>query len=329
MGSPELELVETTELAARRRLSSIFGVSRGEPIIVVHLPSDEPRLSPAALHELGTLPAVIVGIGALDHPAGGLVDVVVDLGSDVAAISDAVARQPLASTALCLLLRHGDDRSTAAGLVAESTTYSMLQGGPEFAAWRSRRRSPPAPPSTEAEVVVGADGDTLTITLNRPHRHNAVDVRLSELLVEALTEALDPPTRNVVLRGAGPSFSSGGDLSEFGSFPDPATAHAVRLTRSAGQLVAMMADRVEARLHGVCFGAGIELAAFARSVVAAADTRIALPELSLGLVPGAGGTVSLPRRIGRHRTALLALTGMEINATTAQRWGLIDRIVQP
>ena len=91
----------------------------------------------------------------------------------------------------------------------------------------------------------------------------------------------------------------------------------------------MMADRVEAHLHGVCFGAGIELTAFAGSIVAAPDTRIALPELSLGLVPGAGGTVSLPRRIGRHRTALLALTGIEVDADTAQGWGLIDRVVAP
>jgi enoyl-CoA hydratase/carnithine racemase len=337
VGSPELQLVDLTELAAKRRLSSMFGVSRGEPVVIVHLASDAPldarRVSRLARDELGTLPAVIVGIGSLDHPASALVDVIVDVdrgaGSDVAAIADAVARHPLAGAALCLLLRHGDDRSTAAGLVAESTTYSMLQGGPEFAAWRTQHRSSPASPSTEAEVLVESAGDTVTITLNRPHRHNAVDVGLSELLVEALTAALDAPTRNVVLRGAGPSFSSGGDLSEFGSFPDPATAHAVRLTRSAGQLVAMMADRVEARLHGVCFGAGIELSAFAGSVVAAPDTRIALPELSLGLVPGAGGTVSLPRRIGRHRTALLALTGMEINATTALSWGLVDRIVEP
>ena len=332
MGSPELQLADLTELATRRRLSSIFGVARGEPIVLVHLTSDDPGDTISARHELGTLPAVIVGIGPLDHSAGDLVDVIVDphggSGTDSNAIADAVAAQPLASVALCLLLRHGANRSTAAGLVAESTTYSMLQGGPEFAAWRARGRAGPPPPSTQAEVVIETESDMLTITLNRPHRHNAVDVRMSELLVEALTAALEHPTRHVVLRGAGPSFSSGGDLSEFGSYPDPATAHAVRLSRSAAQLVAMMAGRVEARLHGVCFGAGIELTAFAGNIVASPDTRIALPELSLGLIPGAGGTVSLPRRIGRHRTALLALTGMEIDATTAQSWGLIDRIIQ-
>ena len=74
-------------------------------------------------------------------------------------------------------------------------------------------------------------------------------------------------------------------------------------------------------------GSGIEMAAFARNVIARHDTRIALPEVSLGLIPGAGGTVSLPRRIGRHRTALLGLSGTVISASTALRWGLVDEIV--
>ena len=68
-------------------------------------------------------------------------------------------------------------------------------------------------------------------------------------------------------------------------------------------------------------GSGIELAAFTDVVVAAPDTQIALPEIGLGLVPGAGGTVSLPRRIGRLRTAWLAFPGRTIDAATAQAWG--------
>lgn len=73
-------------------------------------------------------------------------------------------------------------------------------------------------------------------------------------------------------------------------------------------------------------GAGIELAAFADRIVADPATRISLPELTLGLLPGAGGTVSLPRRIGRQRTAYLALTGSVIDASTALAWGLVDEI---
>ena len=87
-----------------------------------------------------------------------------------------------------------------------------------------------------------------------------------------------------------------------------------------------MAARVTAHLHGACVGAGIELAAFAGRVVATSDTRLALPEVALGLVPGSGGTVSIPRRIGRHRTAWLALGATFVDASTAVRWGLVDEI---
>lgn len=70
----------------------------------------------------------------------------------------------------------------------------------------------------------------------------------------------------------------------------------------------------------------MELAAFAGRVTAAPDARFCLPEVSMGLVPGAGGTVSVPRRIGRRRAALLALTGQTLDAPTALDWGLIDEI---
>jgi enoyl-CoA hydratase/carnithine racemase len=101
----------------------------------------------------------------------------------------------------------------------------------------------------------------------------------------------------------------------------------VRLTRSVAALVDALRDRVVVALHGACIGAGIELPAFATRVVAADDVRIGLPELGLGLVPGAGGTVSLPRRIGRHRVLDLLLTGDTISAESALTWGLVDEVV--
>ncbi|HRD62678.1 MAG TPA: enoyl-CoA hydratase/isomerase family protein, partial [Nocardioides sp.] len=75
---------------------------------------------------------------------------------------------------------------------------------------------------------------------------------------------------------------------------------------------------------GACIGAGIEIPAFAETVVATPDAWFRLPELSMGLVPGAGGTVSIPRRIGRWRTAWLLLTGRDLAAATALEWGLVD-----
>jgi enoyl-CoA hydratase/carnithine racemase len=73
----------------------------------------------------------------------------------------------------------------------------------------------------------------------------------------------------------------------------------------------------------------VELAAFAAQVVARPDFSAALPEVGLGLIPGAGGTWSVTRRVGRHRLALLALSGARIDAATALRWGLVDEVRRP
>jgi enoyl-CoA hydratase/carnithine racemase len=137
---------------------------------------------------------------------------------------------------------------------------------------------------------------------------------------------LDPTITEVHICGDGPSFCSGGDLDEFGTAIDAGAAHLLRIDRSVGRRIHDHADRVTAHLHGACIGAGIELSAFAARVVAVPDAVIGLPEVAMGLIPGAGGTISLPRRIGRHRTAYLALSGTRIGAELAQRWGLVDSV---
>jgi enoyl-CoA hydratase/carnithine racemase len=239
----------------------------------------------------------------------------------------AIEAHPLASTALAVLLRGSEQRSVDEGLAAESAVYSLLQAGPEFAAWQATRPSRPAADDDRPAVRVEREGDVVHITLDRPQRHNAFSRRMRDDLTAALElAATDETVDRVVLDGAGPSFCSGGDLDEFGSFPDPATAHVVRLTRNAARLMHGIAERTEVHAHGACMGAGIELAAFAGRVIAHPDVAISLPELSLGLIPGAGGTVSLPRRIGRQRTALMALSGMRVDAPTALSWGLVDGI---
>jgi hypothetical protein len=260
---------------------------------------------------LESFPAVVIGIGGQAQP---YVDVVGD-----ETLADAVDAHPLAATALALLLR---DR---ASLIAESATYSMLQAGPEFAAWRKARPSRDRRSESDC-VLVDRAGDELIITLHRPYVRNALNLGMRDQLVEALSLAVADPALRVTLRGTGPDFCAGGDLDEFGQRPDPATAHLVRLTRSPARLLERIGERTTVYLHGACYGSGIELPAFAARVIATRDTRIALPELALGLVPGAGGTVSLPRRIGRHRTMWLVLTGRTIDADTALAWGLVDVI---
>lgn len=255
-------------------------------------------------------------------------DVVVDSETELSPLLDAIRRTPLAAMALVQLLRHNEKLDVHEGLIAESLVYSTLQSGPEFASWHAARRaSPRRAPNPEPAVLVRRSEDRLQLTLNRPEKRNAFSSEMRDALVEGLRMAVcDASITEVVLSGAGLSFCSGGDLDEFGTLPDPATAHGIRSTRNPARLLAACADRVRCELHGACVGAGIELPAFARRAVAAEDAFFELPEVAMGLVPGSGGTVSIPRRIGRQRTALLALSGRRLDAATALRWGLVDEL---
>jgi enoyl-CoA hydratase/carnithine racemase len=244
--------------------------------------------------------------------------------ADHATRSAAVAN-PIASAALALLLRSTEGIAVETALVAESATYSALQAGPEHEAWL-RARQPKQRGTDEEPVFIRRDGDVLRLTLNRPAVHNAFSAALRDALLEGLAVAAADPVVQVVIDGAGPTFCSGGDLDEFGTRPDPATAHLIRVARSVGRAIHDLRDRTTVRVHGRCVGAGVELPAFAGRVVADPGTTFRLPEVGMGLVPGAGGTVSLPRRIGVERTAWLALTGNEIDAATALSWGLVDEL---
>ncbi len=282
---------------------------------------------------LAHLPCPTVAV-ATDPPPSSAIslrdhfDVVVGSEEELAPLLEAVRRTPLAAMALVQLLRHSAHLDVHQGLLAESLVYSTLQSGPEFGEWLSGRSAGPAHrPNPEPAVLSRRSDARLELTLNRPEKRNAFSAQMRDALVEGLRTAVcDPSIEEVVLRGAGPAFCSGGDLDEFGTLPDPATAHGIRSTRNPGRLLAHCAGRVRAELHGACVGAGIELPAFARQVLASKDAFFQLPEVAMGLVPGAGGTVSIPRRIGRQRTAYLALSGLPLDAATAHRWGLIDEI---
>jgi hypothetical protein len=242
----------------------------------------------------------------------------------------ALAAQPLAALALVSLLRVGEGLPVWDAVAAEAAAYGMLLGSDAHRRWLASRPAPagePPPGSGRPPVAVRRVRDRLSVALDRPEVHNAVNTELRDHLVAALAVAAEDGTIGEIdLRGTGRSFSAGGDLAEFGTVPDAATSYAVRLTRHPGLAVHRVADRTTAWVHGHCVGAGCEVPAFAARVHAAPDARFRLPELDMGLIPGAGGTVSLPRRIGRHRAAWLALTGATLDAVTALRWGLVDRI---
>jgi enoyl-CoA hydratase/isomerase-like protein len=327
LGTPVLA-VEVPDTASAAGLAALTGPGswavdlRALPCVLVLIVPD-----PAVFTGAGHVPLLLGDVLLTDSPeaprpyvapAGGA-------AAGLAALTATAEANPLAASAFALLLRSAEGLDVPAGLVAESATYSTLQAGAEFARWRAGRPVKPADSGAD-RVRVERDGSTLNVTLTRPLRRNALDAAMRDALAEAFALAIADPDVRVELRGDGPDFCAGGDLDEFGSRPDPASAHLTRLTRSPARLLHTVAGRATAHLHGACLGAGIELPAFAGRVVAAPDTSIGLPEVSLGLVPGAGGTVSLPRRIGRQRTAWIGLSGRRVDATEALRWGLVDDV---
>lgn len=284
---------------------------------------------PADQSIVATAPAVIVGIAppVVEATVSRFCDVIVPDRSAAEEIAGAAEAQPTAAATLVSLLRRAPETSIVDDIVAESAAYSALQASAEHRRWLARRPPGRDAPRDRPVVEVHRNDGRLEVVLARPERRNAVSAQMRDELLAAFAVATaDPSIGEVVWRGQGPTFCSGGDLDEFGTGTDPGENHVLRLARSLALAVVHIADRLTVEVHGPCIGAGVELPAFAGRVVAAPDATFRLPELGMGLIPGAGGTASLPRRIGRHRTAWLALTGRSIDAPTAHAWGLVDAV---
>jgi enoyl-CoA hydratase/carnithine racemase len=272
-------------------------------------------------------PFPLIGIGSSAHPLAEIVDAVIEPPVSAERIAEQVLANPNAAAALVQLLRLLPRMSPADGLVAESLTYAALQGSAEHLAWRAAQAPLPAR-QTPGQVDLAREDTVLTITLASPGDGNAIDRSARDALYEAFAlAALDPEIETVQLRAIGKAFSLGAELSEFGMTTDPATAHAIRMRTLPALQTMLCAERLEVCVAGACVGAGLELAGWARRITATPSAWFQLPELEMGIIPGAGGCVSLARRIGRQRTALLALSGRRLSARAALAWGLVDALV--
>lgn len=297
------------------------GSALAEPITFI----DGESLSPDFDH-LSLPPWPVIATGKR-HETLVKLDTFVEAGFDVRQIRKAVEARPIAAATLVQLLRLLPSLSLEDGLVAESLAYAALQGSSEHREWQAGRvraadrRAPGA-------VLLTREGDAVTVTLDRPDAGNALDRPMRDALHEAFALAnLDTTITSVTLRGTGRCFSLGADLEEFGTTLDPATAHAIRRRTLPANEALRCADRFVAEIDGACVGSGLELAAFASRITATRRSWFQLPELAMGIIPGAGGCVSLTRRIGRQRTALMVLSGRRISAQKALEWGLVDALV--
>ncbi len=273
-------------------------------------------------------PSVALAPDSAVDPLFSACDTRTSSSQEAASIARNIARSPHAALTLVQVLRIAADLPVESALEVESLGYATLQGGPEFQRWRDFYQRPTQVLHDEDPAVqIEHDAGRLSIRLNRPQAHNALNVAMRDALVEAFDLVSADSTLSAVVSGIGRCYSVGGDLNEFGERPDPSTAHRIRSLRNPARALFRCAQRVEFRVHNACIGSGIELPAFGRRISARSDTYFQLPELRLGLIPGSGGCVSLPRRIGRQRTALLALGGKRLSARRALEWGLIDEVV--
>ena len=287
----------------------------------------EPVDDPTVLRWLARQPIPIIGVGG----ASDAVDVLVDTEQELARAVANIKRAPVAAGVLVQVLRAGETLETEEALALESFAYATLQAGSEFAAWLAAyREDHPAEMVAPRDdmVLLERDGSALSITLNSAETRNSLSAAMRDALSDAFKlVCMDTTIERVQVSGNGPCFSSGGELCEFGLLPDAASAHRIRMARMPARYLAPCADRCTVRVHRTCIGAGIELPAFANRVEATANASFQLPELGMGLIPGAGGCVSIPRRIGRQRAAYMALLGKRIPAARALEWGLVDAIV--
>lgn len=289
----------------------------GVPAAVVEV-ADDPADDVGSA--LAALPVVSVAMGA----GGESWDLALD---DPGPALEGLKANPQAAVVAAQTLRRTGLLGLLDGLLVESLAYATLQAGPEHARWLAGRGRRSRRDHDQLRIEVTDDGSVVTVTLNRPRLLNLFDAAMRDQLVDVL-KALHAGAddRPVVLTGAAGNFCAGGDPAEFGTVSDPATAHLIRSRANAAPWLAAVADRTTAVIDGACVGAGVELAAFCATVTATDRTRFRLPELSMGLIPGAGGTVSVPARIGRQRTLWWLLTDAELDAATALEWGLADTL---
>jgi enoyl-CoA hydratase/carnithine racemase len=184
--------------------------------------------------------------------------------------------------------------------------------------------------TAEKVLLTVADG-VATLSLNRPDRHNAVDDELHDQFGAAWAAAVaDPQARVILLRGEGPSFCSGRDTKQLGERVAGESDFWFVRRHQRGRIAQLDCPKpVIAALKGAVLGGGCEIALGADIRIAAADVRMAFPEIHYGLMTDTGGTALATMLAGPSRAKLMVMSGRRIDADRALAWGLVDEVVAP
>ncbi len=189
----------------------------------------------------------------------------------------------------------------------------------------------------ENPIKVRIEGELAYVGLNRPEKRNAVNAAMLRALPEALDECDQRQVRAIILYGEGQVFSAGIDFtslaSDTGARAGEGGPDIARFRRFVGESQAAL-NRLEnlekpviGALHGYVGGLGLEIALACDARIAAAGTRLGMPEVRIGLVPDVGGTTRLTRTVGYARAKELIMTARLIDAADAERIGLVNRVV--
>ena len=183
--------------------------------------------------------------------------------------------------------------------------------------------------SSPPTVIYDKDDGVAWIILNRPSVLNAYNIEMRDELYQAL-EAVrdDPDVAVVILKGEGRAFCAGADLTEFGTAPSLAIAREVRFERDLWATFLSIPKPLIAAIHGYCLGSGVEISLLCDIRIASEDAVFGMPEVSLGMIPAAGGTQTLPRFLGIPNALDLLLTRRRINASEALEMGLVSKVVE-
>lgn len=173
------------------------------------------------------------------------------------------------------------------------------------------------------------DGTVAVLTLNRPHVLNAMNTEMGIRLGQTLDElSADPRVRVVVFTGAGErAFSAGGDLKQRQGMTQIQWTHQHRIFEATNHKLRWFRKPIFTAVNGVAVGGGCELAMSTDFIICSENARFGQPEVTRGIMPGAGGTQFLPRFLPRGRALELLMTGEFIGAPEALRWGLVNRVV--
>jgi enoyl-CoA hydratase len=182
----------------------------------------------------------------------------------------------------------------------------------------------------EPVVLVERAEGIATVTLNRPQALNALSRELRAALADAFAElARDTSVRALILTGAGRAFCAGLDLKELGRGAGPIGGERTARDVDLMEAMAGFAGPILGAINGVAITGGFELALGCDVLIASSEARFADTHARVGIMPGWGLSQKLSRALGVYRAKELSLTGNFLDAATAERWGLVNRVVAP